>query len=398
MDGVGFARALSEYDPGLEQPHPPGYPLYIFLCRGLFALGASEVAALALPGILASPLLGLAVLRAARAAGLGRDAQLGAALCTALHPLLLAVGARPAPDLLGSAAAWGALALLLARRFSVSGMALGLALGVRPDLAPFAALFAVLGRGERARWAAGLALGIASWLAPLAAAAPPDWIERSAAFARGHFGLWGSSALSGAGDPGEALRALALAGGGIAGWAFALGGARRIAWPRALLVPLLAYALWVALGQNLAHARHWLPLTPALALATASGISGLVQPRARALAAILLCAFAVPALRDARRARLDGAALVARVVAACGACDAVYVGASARLFEHYAPAGFPAFRRDSLAGIRLDLEAWGLEGASLLATDEIAGVAQRGTQLAVVGPVGLYRIEPAALR
>jgi hypothetical protein len=398
MDGVGFALALFDYDPGIEQPHPPGYPLYVFLARGLAALGAGEVTALALPGILLSPLLVLAAARVARAAGVAAGGQLALALWLALHPLLLSEGPRPLPDLFGAALAWGSLAAALERHFLVSGGLLGLALGARPDLAPFAALLAALGRGERARWATGAALGALAWFAPLAAAAPPDWLERARAFGAGHFSVWGSSALAGAGEPREWLGALALAGTGPAGWALALLGAQRARWPRALALATGAYTLWILLGQNLAHARHWLPLAPALALLGVGGLAALPGRRARALAALALVALGLPGLLAARRARLDGAALVARAVTACGSCDAVYAGASARLFEHYAPPGFPAYRRASLAAIRLDLEAWDLESASLLATDEIAGVAQRGARVAAVGPVGLYRLDAAALR
>lgn len=398
MDGVGFALALAEYDPGLEQPHPPGYPLYVCIARGLAALGASEVGALALPGILLSPLLVLAVARAARAAGLPPRVRLGAALWLALHPLLLIEGPRPQPDLLGAALAWCALALALGRHFLVSGGVYGLALGVRPDLAPFAALLAALGRGERTRWAGGAVLGALLWLAPLAASSPPDWLARARAFAAGHFSVWGSSALAGAGAPADWLGALLLAGSGPAGWALALLGARRARWPRALLLASGAYALWILLGQNLGNARHWLPLAPALALLGAGGLAALPRARNRALAALAIALLVLPGLRAAGRARLDGAALVARAIEACGGCDAVYAGASARLFERYAPPGFPCYRRNSLAAIRLDLEAWDLERPRVLATDEIAGVAQRGRLAAGAGPIGLYRIDAAALR
>ena len=36
QDGVNFALGLRDFDPLLEQPHFPGYPVYIALCR-LFA-------------------------------------------------------------------------------------------------------------------------------------------------------------------------------------------------------------------------------------------------------------------------------------------------------------------------------------------------------------------------
>jgi hypothetical protein len=397
MDGVDFALALADYDPGLEQPHAPGYPLYVLLCRCASALGAGEVTALALPGILASPLLVLGLARCARAAGATPGVRLAAALWLALHPLLLVEGSRPLPDLLGAAALWGALALVLERRFAASGAALGLALGVRPDLLPTAALALGLERGERGRWCAGAAAGALAWLLPLAAIASPDWLSRAATFARGHLWLWGSSAFAGAGDAAGLLRSLALAGSGPAGWALALLGARRARWPRALVWACAAQALWIALGQNLTHARHWLPLAPAAVLLGVTGLAALPR-RMRAPALIALVALVTPELREALDARIDGAELVTQTIEACSGCDAVYAGASARLFERYAPPGFPIYRRASLAGIRLDFEAWGLERPRLLATDEVAGAAEHGERIASAGPMTLYRIEPAALR
>jgi hypothetical protein len=275
---------------------------------------------------------------------------------------------------------------------------LGLALGVRADLAPFAALALGLGRRDGVRFALGLAAGGAAWAIPFAASAPPAWAHAFLGFARGHFSVWGSSALAGAGEPAEWLRALGLAAGGPAVAVLASIGVRSARWPRAGVLGCAAYALWVALGQNLAHARHWLPLAPALALLATAGVASLTPPRRRVLATGLAALLALPVALAQRRARLDGEALVARALEACAGCDAVYAGASARLFARYAPPGFPAFRRSDLAAIRRDLDAWGLEGPSVIATDEIEGVAERGIRLGSVGPIGLYRIDPAALR
>jgi len=398
IDAVDFALALGDYDPGLEQPHPPGYPLYVAVARGLAALGASDVAALALPGILAAPILCWATARCAAAAGLGPTAAAVAALWAGLHPLVLIEGTRPAPDLFGSALAWTGLAGVLSGHARAGGAALGLALGVRADLAPFAALALGLEAGERRRFARAFALGAAIWALPFAALAPPSWARDFLVFARGHFSVWGSSALAGSGDPALALRGLALAASGPAGALLGLLGTRRARWPRALVLGCATYALWVALGQNLAHARHWLPLAPAFALLGANGLARLASRPARVLAACLTAVLALPGVFAARSGRLDGAALVRRALEVCAGCDAVYAGSSARLFARYGPPGFPAFRRGDLAAIRLDLDAWGLEGARVIASDEIPGVPEHGVLLAAVGPIAWYRIDPAALR
>jgi len=102
QDSVNFARGLLEFDPLADQPHFPGYPVYIALCRMLRAAGLAEPLALALPGVLAAS----ALLPATRAVGqqLGLpDATCRAALVLlALQPVLLAEGPRPIPDLLGT--------------------------------------------------------------------------------------------------------------------------------------------------------------------------------------------------------------------------------------------------------------------------------------------------------
>ena len=53
-DAVNFSLALERFELARHQPHFPGYPLYVLVTRGLWALGIDAVWALALPGALAS--------------------------------------------------------------------------------------------------------------------------------------------------------------------------------------------------------------------------------------------------------------------------------------------------------------------------------------------------------
>src|SRR5262245_55331264 len=54
IDSINFALGLRDFDPAQHQPHPPGYPVFIALGRGVLALvsgtwsAASPVAAEAL--------------------------------------------------------------------------------------------------------------------------------------------------------------------------------------------------------------------------------------------------------------------------------------------------------------------------------------------------------------
>jgi hypothetical protein len=45
-DSVNFDLGVHDYDPGAFQPHPPGYPVYIFLAKGVHGVLASDAASL----------------------------------------------------------------------------------------------------------------------------------------------------------------------------------------------------------------------------------------------------------------------------------------------------------------------------------------------------------------
>ena len=80
-------------------------------------------------------------------------------------------------------------------------------------------------------------------------------------------------------------------------------------------------------------------------------------------------------------------------------CEAVYLGASKRLFDRYAPPGFPAYRRTGSAGVRLDLEAGDEGGGEIFASSEVEGIRHFGTLVADLGTdFRLYRIDRERLR
>ena len=41
IDSVNFALALERFDPRLHQPHPPGYPVFMLLAKGVLSLAGS---------------------------------------------------------------------------------------------------------------------------------------------------------------------------------------------------------------------------------------------------------------------------------------------------------------------------------------------------------------------
>ena len=401
QDSVNFALALVEFDPRVEQPHFPGYPLYVALCRALRGLGLSEPLALALPGVLAAAALAPCTALVARRLGLPPTARALAVLLLVTHPLLLAEGPRPMPDLLGTCALWGTFALVLAERPFAAGLLFAALLGIRVDLAPCAVGLVAVAPGARSRLVRGLVCGIAVWLPLALVAYPPGSLPALVEFGIGHFTIWGSSALAGAGDTGAALWNLHALGPGVAALGLGLVGLRRAPREarRALALALAPYLVWLSVGQNLANARHLLPLVPACALLAGHGLASLATTAQRTAGALALALLALPAFHPLLEPPLDGRAAVLRAVRECGDCLAVYAGPEERLFEHYAPAGFPAYRRASIASIRRDLQAWQIGRAQVLVTSGVSGAASYGPAVAHLGRgLELYRIETAALR
>jgi hypothetical protein len=185
FDSYSFALALRHFDLALQQPQPPGFPVYVVLGR-LFNLlfpdprvalttlsavcGAASVAVVVW--------LGQMILR--------RDAAaLLAGLIFAVFPIQWLTSAKALSDAPGLAFALGALALLWAGRrddrlFVAGAALLGLSLGVRPQSNLPAILVAAWLAWERiraGRWqSVGLAGGagliaVLIWLIPTAASA-----------------------------------------------------------------------------------------------------------------------------------------------------------------------------------------------------------------------------------
>src|SRR5205085_2154269 len=102
FDSVGFAAALTSYDLVNRTPHFPGYPIYILAAKLFFALGASSVDALILPGVLGAALLTLSLAHAAHELA-GERAALVAALLSIVMPALHLAGVRPLSEGIGVA-------------------------------------------------------------------------------------------------------------------------------------------------------------------------------------------------------------------------------------------------------------------------------------------------------
>jgi hypothetical protein len=174
LDSTNFARALLDYDPARHQPHPPGYPIYVALAKGVHAFVVEPVRALAVLSALAQAGLLLALLALFRA--LSPASALAATLLTIANPTLWFNGARPMSDSVGLLFIVTTQALLLRelrqpRRLTLASLLVGLTPGVRvQSLALTVPLWLfVLTRSQGRRWIAVAAalFGVLAWAVPL---------------------------------------------------------------------------------------------------------------------------------------------------------------------------------------------------------------------------------------
>jgi hypothetical protein len=199
IDSVNFALALDDYDVGRHQPHPPGYPVYIALARGVRAPlafiwpdaspGLVDARALALLGVVLGALASVPLWVFFR--HLEDDAR-RAVFATALTlacPLVWFSAGRPMSDVTGLAFVWSALALMgtavwrhqygvpgAGRLLVIAALVAGVAAGVRSQtvvqLAPpllAAAVYLWRARDWRGWGLAGAlgAAGLGVWAVPM---------------------------------------------------------------------------------------------------------------------------------------------------------------------------------------------------------------------------------------
>ena len=421
LDAVNFARSLNRFELAAQAPHFPGYPVYVALARLASAAGASEVLALALPGlVLGAVAIGALGLVSRRY--LGDTGALVAAALLALLPLPVLFGATPGSD--GTGLAFLVLAACAALRVAdsvprmavLAGAVAGVALGARPSFLPaLLGLTLVVPRGRRWAALAGSGMGVAAWLVPLVVlTGPAELLRICSGFLLGHAGKWGGTVAvrpdlgwrlehfgfdilaAGLGLPwpgvgGDSVAVLAarlLLVLGLTGALVALAHAalraslsaseRRVA----LLALALGgpYAAWMFLGQNLLKARHALPVVLAVALLAAVGVAVLARIRpsrvsvsvAGALAASTVAVMLPVALEQGREPS-PAARLVAHVSSTLAPSGTLlFTGEEARLFEHYVP-HFRAGRPATGEQLRREVERVAAAGADVYVTSTAPG-------------------------
>lgn len=403
-DAVGFVRAVTDFDLARFQPHPPGYPVYVALCRAANLLARDPVRACG-----ACSALGLAL--AVWALTHRSPSRMGVACAAVLalsSPELMLAATSARSDALGLgfvalSVGFGAFASR-ARDGALAGAMLALGTGARPSLAVCVvtalALGAVKHRARPRVWIAGvLAFGLVcvTWLAGLVVASGgvETLVAQMRRQAAGHFGDWGGSVLT---RPDAHERALAIARGifghGLGLTASLMGALRGFAWaaltihgarkapPRARWIAalVLPYALYAAVAQNVFDSpRHLLPVVLAVIALAAWGAEDLLArvertPVRWSVLAGVAVLVALPAVETAwvHRTREPPGVLVARYVETQGARDTLMLfgGRSARVAEW---AGVPALPRTLMGEVDVTLERFDRLPRVVFVTDEVRG-------------------------
>ncbi|OHB88554.1 MAG: hypothetical protein A3D13_02610 [Planctomycetes bacterium RIFCSPHIGHO2_02_FULL_40_12] len=312
-DSVDFALGLHDYDIAYYQPHFPGYPVYMFLCRLVHLFTDNDILALTVPGaILGSAVLMPLFYLAKRM--FSEEVAWITALIYIVNPLCWLQSEKALSDAVGLffvilsaqllfyACASGSYAL----RYLISGsVLLGICLGVRLSYFPFIILWLyvlrTLSKSDRGKMTIrygvfGFVAGISIWLIPLAYyTGLTQLIINGVSFVFGHFGDWGGSVVTSQNMPSRFLDFMwCVFCNGLGFWCYdtsifrvlpsIIMGLGIIFYlrhtgfdykTRYITFYMAPYFLWVFFGQNLEKPRHVLPLIPVIIICISAGLARL---------------------------------------------------------------------------------------------------------------------------
>jgi hypothetical protein len=348
LDSINFALGLRHFDVAQHQPHPPGYPLFMFLAGTVNLVSGSEVGALALLSVISAAIAVLAMAALFRAwtpiTSPAWTADL-AVLLACTSPLFWMTAARPLSDMTGLAAAVGVQAMIVTAgsiaALAVAAFAAALAAGVRSQVVWLTVPLLILAvatrsRGERRRAAvaaiAAYTAGGLLWAIPLLALSGGPTAYLAALASQGSEDFTGVAMLLTSPSPRQLARALYYAV--LAPWA---------AWPLGLAVVVIAacglmlvarrerrllVSLTAAFGpyfafdlifQEMVTTRYALPLVVPTAFLAARALAALPRRAAMSLAvatALASLSLAQPALSAYSRTAAPAFRLLADMHAA----------------------------------------------------------------------------------
>ena len=320
QDGVNFILGVIRFDLLFNQPHFPGYPVYMALGKISASIAGSPEWGLVLVSSLSmAGVVFLIYMTALARSGPGGAIAILALAC--LSPAVFQFSHKIYSEPLGLLLLAGAFYLLESRegegRWSwiAAGAALGLLMGVRLSWWPFVPgfVYVAYARGKASLTLSGMAAGTMAWLAPLTMlTGAADLAGIGVFFVDGHFGAWGNTAISSQTDVADTFIAFAIGVGsslGVSPGAIGLLGAPALLIYLAgvyvyaikrnslnnsaygdglqgMVVGVCIYISWILAGQNLDTARHFIPIVlTALLMAVPLAKS---RGRQIALAALLL--------------------------------------------------------------------------------------------------------------
>jgi hypothetical protein len=357
-DGLGFLASIRRFDMASFSPHPPGYPVYVLLLKLAAMLTSTPIGAARVVGSFACLVTYFALARAIRWNG----PAVAAFVC--VTPLVFRCFSGVGSE--GPALAFAAVALLGVRRDQawLTGVAVGLGLGVRLSWAPLYVPMLFLSPTGRARTLVAALVACLAWAIPLVAlTGAAETVALARTHLSGHMTVWGGTALTessrfpylardvladgfgGRGDvPGAAIL-IALSAAVLAAataWIRTTSTPER--WGHALRAAAVVspYTLWVVLGQNLHHQpRHVVPLVALFAGVIALSPTSLRASRGRALALGVLGVLMLARTATDAVARSEvpppGAQLLAYLreqsASLSPASTAVFAGASGRFLD-----------------------------------------------------------------
>ena len=142
LDSINFALGVRRFDVAHHQPHPPGYPVYIALAKGIHALISHEARALGMLSVISGAIGVLAVATLFRRIDDAQSTPGWTVASTAVamtSPLYYFTAVRPLSDATGLAAAIAIQSMTVgarsARALVSAAFCAGLATGIRSQVA-----------------------------------------------------------------------------------------------------------------------------------------------------------------------------------------------------------------------------------------------------------------------